>query len=535
MRNRIPFILIVICILAAALRLFSLASLPNGFHVDELDAGYIGRYIIENGRDITGRVLPLYYDKFGDFRPTGIFYLTGLSVKLFGSTPFAVRLPAALLGIATVVAIYGLAYELFRSRTASLSAAAAVALSPWHIVLSRATSEGIAGLFFVTAGLWLSLAGLNGKNGKQLIRGIVLMLVSYLFYHPFRIVVPAFAAMLMLHPAAAKWGKRTVLSGLGISIILTLILSLTSAGTGRLSQVAFYTNPLVTGKTDTLLGSEGAGHIIQARIFHNKGVIYLREFIVQYSKYFSPEYLFLNGGLPYRYTVPEQGLIPIVSVPLILMGLYGLFRKKDAWPFLITGILLAAAPIPAALTYEDTPNVHRSMTMIIPLALLIGSGMDTLITITKRKWIRIAAIGSITIILTAETAYFWHQYAVHSPSLKPFYRQDGYLEAAALIAKRQGNTDGIYVTGYEHMPLYVLFAEGDYSFRTFGGKSNDVLIDRIGPVRFFHSWCPDNVPAGGNKTIVISGSDCKLPPGTWKTEKIMRKDSTEAFSVGFGQ
>lgn len=89
-------ILLVIFLVSLLFRTYRLDTIPNGFHVDELDAGYIGRYILENGHDISGAFLPLYYNKFGDYRPTGIFYLAGLSVKIFGSTPLATRLPAHL-------------------------------------------------------------------------------------------------------------------------------------------------------------------------------------------------------------------------------------------------------------------------------------------------------------------------------------------------------------------------------------------------------------------------------------------------------
>lgn len=93
--NKIFYFLILIFLLALFLRVFNLGSIPVGFHNDEVDAGYVGKFLILHGRDTSGNVMSLAFNKFGDFRPTGLFYLTGISEVLFGTNEFAARLPAA--------------------------------------------------------------------------------------------------------------------------------------------------------------------------------------------------------------------------------------------------------------------------------------------------------------------------------------------------------------------------------------------------------------------------------------------------------
>lgn len=352
------------------------------------------------------------------------------------------------------------------------------------------------------------------------------MMLSYFFYHPFRIITPLYIGLLLFHPNFPTF-KKSILIGLFSGIILTFFFSFFVAGTERLSQVAFYTNPLVETKIDTLLASEGAGHIVQARIFHNKGILFLREFIVQYCKYFSPEYLFVNGGLPFRYSVQEQGLLPIISLPLIVAGMFGIVKREKKWLLLFIIGLLITAPIPAALTYEDTPNVHRSLIMILPLVLIAGYGIHTICSLYRNTIIKKILASFVLSVIIAETAYFWHQYFVHSPSSKPFYRQDGYLEAAKFITSNEKRP--IYITGFEHMPLYILFSQNNYSYRKFN-QHDTILLNKLGNITFMRSWCFENENSEKN-TVIINGPKCVKPDNANPAVNILRKDSTVAFTI----
>ena len=91
-------------LLAAALtlafllfRLSDVGSNPKGFFCDEASIGYNAYCVLETGKDEHGVRWPLFFRAFGDYKPGLYIYLTTLSVRLFGLTHFAVRLPAAVL------------------------------------------------------------------------------------------------------------------------------------------------------------------------------------------------------------------------------------------------------------------------------------------------------------------------------------------------------------------------------------------------------------------------------------------------------
>ena len=115
--------------LAAFLRLYQLADIPPGITGDEglvglnarriLDEGWIGAYVT-TGYGIN----------------SGPMYLTAPFVWLLGNTVLAIRLPVAILGAATIPVAY-VAFREMTGKTAALIAAFILAVSLWHIQLSR--------------------------------------------------------------------------------------------------------------------------------------------------------------------------------------------------------------------------------------------------------------------------------------------------------------------------------------------------------------------------------------------------------------
>ena len=121
------WILAGILVLASALRLYRLDTL--GLQVDEGVHALAVEGWIETG-------LPIL--------PSGSIYqrsipfvaLQAIVARIAGLNEFALRLPAAVFGVAAVAATYGLARGMFDRRVALL-AAAFIALSSWEIELSR--------------------------------------------------------------------------------------------------------------------------------------------------------------------------------------------------------------------------------------------------------------------------------------------------------------------------------------------------------------------------------------------------------------
>ena len=150
MIKKVNYILLVVLILAAVLRLWRLGSIPPGLTPDEASLGYNAYSILKTGKDQYGNVLPIIFKSFGDYTPGLYVYLTAPFVALFGLSEFAVRLPNALSGIVIVYLFYLLANK---TSQFGLIAAFIAATNPWLIYFSR-------GAWLPNISLALTLAGI---------------------------------------------------------------------------------------------------------------------------------------------------------------------------------------------------------------------------------------------------------------------------------------------------------------------------------------------------------------------------------------
>ena len=153
MKNK--FFLAIILILAAFLRLYKLGSLPNSYTPDELAQGYTAYSIIQTGRDEWGSQNWLNLRSFGDYKPPLQTLLMIPSIKIFGLTPFAVRLPNAIFGIATVLITYLIAQQLFDNTLISLLSSLFMSVSPWSLPMSRIALEANLVVFIISLAVFL--------------------------------------------------------------------------------------------------------------------------------------------------------------------------------------------------------------------------------------------------------------------------------------------------------------------------------------------------------------------------------------------
>ena len=509
------FLFVILFLFALGLRLYHLGQLPGGFHVDELRAGYVGKYLFHFGKDTQGHSFPLYFDTFGDFRPTGIFYLSGLSEFIFGVNEFAVRFPSALFGALTVIPIYLISSLLFKSKRAAIVTAIIFIFLPWHIVLSRATSESIVGLFFLVTALACFLKTCEKYSPRLLVIGSALFLCTYFFYHSFRFLVPLFIIPFYFYPGLVK-KRRLIFAGISVGFfIASFILIMSAGGNGRLSQVIFFKNPILSNTQEQLLSSEGQSEIRRARTFHNKPILYAREFVSQYLSYFSPNFLFLQGGVPHRYRIPEHGLFPLLVIPFIFLGTFLAKPHKNKWPMAFLFYVIVIAPLPAALTYEDAPNVQRAMILMVGLTLLAGYYTHEVMgLLTQLRLIKQKAYVVLAAFFLLEFVYFWHQYEIHSAYAGNFYRNVTETTMMKRMVPIVHDFDQIIVPIYDDIPMYYLFYSNHFDEITqdIGKHATRATFDNV---VFVDSYCPaahlSDYPIQQGKILIIEKGDCRKP------------------------
>ena len=90
-------ILFFIILLGLGLRLYRLDSRPLGFTWDEAALGYNAYSLIKTGRDEYGKIMPIVFKSFGDYKPGLYVYFSVPIIKIFGLNEFSTRLPSAVL------------------------------------------------------------------------------------------------------------------------------------------------------------------------------------------------------------------------------------------------------------------------------------------------------------------------------------------------------------------------------------------------------------------------------------------------------
>jgi len=154
-------VFVAVLAVAGVLRLGYLGSYPAWLDYDTAQNGWIAMTLWEQ----LPTVQPVLLD-WATGNETAYIYLVGASLQLFGVSVEALRLPSALVGTATVAAIYLLGRTLFSARL-GLIAAFFAALCPWHIMHSRMATRPILTALFVALGLLLLYRGLLAERGKR--------------------------------------------------------------------------------------------------------------------------------------------------------------------------------------------------------------------------------------------------------------------------------------------------------------------------------------------------------------------------------
>ncbi len=528
-----------IFLLSLFLRTYHLATLPFYFHQDEVMNGYVGRFILQNGKDLYGNSFPLlYFDRFGDFPNVIPMYLSGLSTFIFGINEFAVRFPIALAGSLTVLLFYFLGKLFFKDSRFALFFSFLLAICPWHIALSRATAEGVTALAVFVLGFYLALKGLKEDKKKLFFLSLPLFLLTYFLYPGYRVFTPlSLLPFLFLNFKTGKvYFKKKLLFFVVPFFLLSFLISTTSWGKGRFEQTSLFYNQEVKGKIGAVniafIFDEGSDQIFEARVFHNKIVGYYKEGVEQYLNYFSPGFLFVKGGLPDRYLVPNQGLFYLTSFALLFFLLLPARKRNLIFYYFL--YLLLISPIPAALTVDDVPNIHRSAALILPVLFLATVGFKGLISLTKNKHFKILISFLIVLLIGLEFIYFWHQYSNHTASYKGIYRNGGSEELVSFIKDNEAGFDQVIMPGLGTLPLYYLFYNSNFNSSLVGRFEEGMVIPEADKAIFINNWCPSretDLNQFEGKIILVNRPDCDIPLGFEEIEIIERKDSTAAFRI----
>lgn len=466
MTQRHKLVLLTIVILAAVLRFWRLDSVP-ALNADEAAIGYNAWSLIKTGLDEHGTAWPVHFQSFNDYKPGLFFYIVLPFVKIMGLTTWAVRIPGALFGVASVLAIYEFAVQLRlfdqanKNSKVGLMASLFLAISPWHIHFSRGGWEvNVATLFLIIA-MWLLLNGFNSR--KYLLASVAVFVAALYTYHAARIVAPSLVAVV----CAVYFGqfkKQTkqfaVAAVFGLILLIPLAKDLTSgAVASRAAGVGIFADPGPLNRINEQRGEHVNLAGLSAKVLHNKPVNYALAFLDNWAAHYHGEFLFLSGDEIQRNRVPETGQMYLTDLLFVLVGLGVVLKSTQPGAKVLVSWLLVA-PVAAALTFQS-PHALRAHNMVVPLVILSSVGfvelLDWLRNIKPRSF---GAAGLVVVLalMAWQFSRYEHMYWLHMTKELPYSSQYGVQELVDYIAANEDKySDFVITDAYDQPYILTLF------------------------------------------------------------------------------
>ena len=515
-------LLVFIVALAFVLRIYKLADYPVSLSWDEVAIGYNAFSIAQTGADEYGHRWPLLFQSFNDYKLPGYIYLDALFIKFLGLSEFSTRLPSALFGTLAVIIIYFLVKELSKNFNSQLSvahlAALMLAISPWHLQLSRAAFEANLAQTFVLAGITLLFYGLKNKLAAFI--SVPTLGASLYFYYSPRIFMPLILLIfILIFKKKITANFKQYLWGMILAIILIIPITtqiLSPQGLKRVEEVSIFADK---SKIVDYVDPRAQSPSPFSAIFLNRRIPIVFESLHNYFAHLSFGFLFFGDDPNPRHRSSFHGNFYLFEIPLILAGLWFIAKTQDKKLkyFLLAWILVA--PIPAAFA-QEAPHGLRAANLLPPLIIASAAGLHSLLS----GRLKLAMI-MIALILFANYLFSYYQVYPRQNSTAWAY---GYRQMIRQIQEIEGQYDRIIITGHYWKPYIFYLFYDKFDPRLYQLTSSQATI---GQFRFgTTSW--DSGEDLNDKSIQsLKGSKTLLVISLSEFESLRQKDKFKLITT----
>ena len=442
-------------------RVVGLSSFPVGFTQDEAGIGYDAYSLLLTGKDQWGKSFPLVLRSFGDFKMPLYSYLAIPSIKLFGLNEFSVRLPNAILGSFAVLATFLMVSKITKRKDLGLLSALFLAVSPWHIGLSRGAFEANLTTFFIPLGVWAFVSGLERP------RFMVLAAISFglnLFsYHSARFFTPVLiVALIGIYLKELKqMGRNRLVEILSkfkwgvlifaVFLAMAIFTMFTGGAKRGLDITIFSPTDKWAAVSDRRYEATLQGFPdFYARIFSNKVSYVFETFSKNYLSYFSTSFLFSEGAGEWSYgLIPGRGVLYVFEVIFVIAAIFS-FSKREGFSKMGLFLLwILISPIAAALTKGPGFAANRAAVMMPAIQIMSAWGGVFLYERLKGKYgtglAKVFGWGFLIILLGFLAGYL-EDYKYHAPPRASKAMQYGMRDIMATINSIQGNYEGVVLS-----------------------------------------------------------------------------------------
>ncbi len=479
-------VLAALLVAGAFFRLYQLDRYPLGVHQDEVSNIYDGWSLAETGADRFGDRRPAVIRAFGerDYRPALYAWLAAIPQRFTGFSVAGGRLPAAVLGIASLVLLYAFARDMAGYRYALLALLLA-AMSPLHIQLSRVAHEGgMLPPFFLILALYLWHRSARNEFPALTVALLGLAIgFSANSYQSTRVTGPLVVIAVSIDIVRHARQKIRPLLVLGTAALI-----------GALPQILFLIN-----ETDRFMG--------RARVLTlstGGPVTYAGSFLHNYWLNIEPVYLFVPRvlrGLTVARLLPVEA--PFFYAGIVALAFLAVRERSRGRAYVY--IATAIAIFPAALT-TGNPSTMRASGLAVITPLLTAAGILGIGRFVKsaslREKIYYPAVVSAVVLAFAAMTY---RYA-RSPYFQELSFQKIGVDMGAALGRHQSRYDAIVIERYVSIPYIYVAAFAPITPREFHRTPKALYstgmdtFTRLGKYHFvFESTMPATVASLGRR------------------------------------
>lgn len=460
MARRDILLLFVIAFVAFTLRFYRVTEIPPSLNWDEVSIGYNAYSILKTGRDEWGRLFPIHFRAYGEYKLPAQVYASIPGIAIFGLNELGVRITPIIYGTLTVILLFFLTKALFEKAAVSLLSAFLLAISPWHIHLTRASFESSFSVFWIVLGIWFLIKGF--KDSKWFIYSMVPLAISVYTYNTARVFIPLFLISISIaYYSKLLKTKKAVLISLALFSIMMIPLVLfifSGESNARYKLVSITDEGGLVPRINEARGNSNLPQPIP-RLIHNKLTYLSYYFIRNYTSHFTPDFLFISGAPHKQHHVQGVGQLYAFQAPFLLIGLYLLFRRSYDYRWLILGWIVLSF-VPVSVTADSIPHALRTVIVAPVYQLITAFGIVSFYnyfagSMKKRKYF---IIGSFLVIVAVSVFFYLRKYYLEYPYLYSKDWQYGYKQVIDYVSKNMDRYDEIVFTRHYGEPhMFTLF------------------------------------------------------------------------------
>ena len=250
-----------------------------------------------------------------------------------------------------------------------------------------------------------------------------------------------------------------------------------------------------------------------------------------------------------------MGLLYVFEFPLIILGVWEIFKKNKRIGVFIVGWILLV-PVGSALTFDDIPNLQRTLIIFPAFSILSAVGFLGLVDYLKRN-IKTKYVLKFIYILTGAIIiysffYYLQAYYVHQVVNRlSWYRQEGYQKLVVQIDRYSKNYNKVVVTSWEGNPTIFLIFYNKYDpsmIQKIIEKTNTVDYGNLsfGKYNITNEKCPIReeltlnkqtgtsyyILTGRKGVLYVNDGLCKMPQaGVTLIADVKRLDNASVFKL----